>query len=262
MTENFFYVVLPSNVKNGYTNKANNFRIRLPNQIDLSGGNWEVGLSELIYPLSHYNIGNGANMDRCIVFQVLDSVVYVLIEKGFYKTIDIFVQKLNEQCKNALPEGSAAKFSFDRTSYKTRLTLPQAIDLKFMGRELSYCLGFPFRTASIQFDESRTAVSTYAADISAALQEMYIYSDIVAPQIVGQGQANLLKLISLASIKGERQFGDKVHVKFTKPQFLKLRTHIFQEILTEIKTGSGTEFPFKFGTVILTLCFRRASLRL
>lgn len=261
MTENFFYVVLPSNVKNGYQNKANSFRIRLPNQIDLTGGNWEVGLSELIYPLSAYNIGNSTPQDRCIAFEIDGTLLYTVLDKGFYKTIDVLLEKLNELISLSLPKEHSALFEFDRTSYKTQLTVSKGVQLKFLGSELSYCLGFPFQTNTIQFSDG-VAVSTYAADISAALQEMYIYSDIVSPQIVGQTQANLLKLISLASIKGDRQFGDKVHVKFTKPQFLKLRTPVFQEILTEIKTASGAEFPFKFGTVILTLCFRRASLRL
>lgn len=49
-----FYLTLPSNTVSP-TNKTNNFRVTLPNLIDLSG-QWEVALVEMMYPHSWPNL--------------------------------------------------------------------------------------------------------------------------------------------------------------------------------------------------------------
>ena len=48
-----FYVMLPSNT-NIEGNTPSSFTCRLPNVIDLSEGEWTVGLSSIIYPGSFY----------------------------------------------------------------------------------------------------------------------------------------------------------------------------------------------------------------
>ena len=54
-----FYLTLPSNTP-GTDNTTSRFRVNLPSHIDLQG-DWEIGLSEIFYPNSWCNIGEGDN---------------------------------------------------------------------------------------------------------------------------------------------------------------------------------------------------------
>jgi len=46
-----FYTVLPSNTP-FHGNTTSDYLVKLPNIIDLSDGNWTVGLSSIVYPQS------------------------------------------------------------------------------------------------------------------------------------------------------------------------------------------------------------------
>ena len=59
-TKMSFYVTLPShsNRREFPHNQANNFKIRLPKPLQLSGGGWQVGLSAISLPDTGVNIFN------------------------------------------------------------------------------------------------------------------------------------------------------------------------------------------------------------
>ena len=60
--ESEFYVTLPSNSSIEYFNdkKISNFVTKLPKTIQLDG-EWEVGIAEIDYPDTWYNISEGKN---------------------------------------------------------------------------------------------------------------------------------------------------------------------------------------------------------
>ena len=60
--ESEFYVTLPSNSSMQYfpDNKTSNFVTKLSRTLQLDG-EWEVGLAEIDYPHTWYNIGKGKN---------------------------------------------------------------------------------------------------------------------------------------------------------------------------------------------------------
>ena len=51
MDNESFYIILPSNTPFP-ENRTSEFVVKLPNIIDISGGNWTVSLSSIIYPLT------------------------------------------------------------------------------------------------------------------------------------------------------------------------------------------------------------------
>ena len=101
-------------------------------------------------------------------------------------------------------------------------------------------------------------MSRYPIDISANLNQVYVYSDVIRSQIVGNAEAKLLRIVSI----NEGKFGQVVHKTFARPQYHAVASNSISDIQIELRTGSGDLFPIKFGTAIVQLAFRRRGLRL
>ena len=67
----------------------------------------------------------------------------------------------------------------------------------------------------------KTTESPYAADLT-VVSTIYVYCDIVEPQIVGDTSVQLLK-----SIPAQGKFGDVIAKTFTKIQYVPIRTKSF-----------------------------------
>lgn len=104
---NQFYLTLPSNSSENYfgRQKLSHFKTKLPHVLQLDADEWEVGLSEIIYPFSWKNL-----QSECIVnigvseLQLdKDSGEYLVHEKQFkvhmshYMTVNDLVEKLNKR---------------------------------------------------------------------------------------------------------------------------------------------------------------------
>ena len=247
-----FHITLPSNVKSDYNNTSNSYRTTLPHKLDLDG-DWEVGVSEIFLPVSHYNIGNGSDRDRQIYFRIKDLVlVGVTISAGNYPTIDELIKEINRELQTIIKPPYSCTFYVDEITRHTLIVM-SGVSLAHIGTELSYVLGF----TDIEFENGRV-VSHYPCDISANLNQVYIYSDVIKTQIVGNTEAKLLRIVSI----NEGVFGQVVHKNFDRPQYHPLACNTLSDIQIELRTGNGKPFPIKFGTTIIQLTFRRRGLRL
>ena len=85
-----------------------------------------------------------------------------------------------------------------------------------------------------------------------AFQTMYVYSDIVESQVVGDVRAKLLRLVA-----PEAKFGDVVGEEFVNPFYQKLRLTQFQAVEIVIRGDTGLPIPFQGGAVQVTLHFRK-----
>ena len=85
-----------------------------------------------------------------------------------------------------------------------------------------------------------------------AFQTMYVYSDIVESQVVGDVRANLLRLVA-----PEGKFEDVVGEEFVNPFYQKLRLTQFQAVEIVIRGDTGLPIPFQGGAVQVTLHFRK-----
>ena len=263
MQASSFHITLPSNVKNDYNNWSNSFRTTLPYQISLTG-EWEVGLSEIFLPVSHYNVGNGSERDRQIGLFVRDGevpgFVGVTVSAGNYPSITELTQEINREIQTVLKPPNSCTFYVDSITRRTLIVLTNTptLSLVFLGAELAYILGFPENSAEIEFGESGKAVSPWSSDISANLTTVYLYTNIIQNQIVGNTQARLLRIVPINA----RNFGEISHKYFERPQFHELACNNFSEIEIELRTETGKLFPIKYGTVVVQLSFRRKGLRL
>ncbi len=76
------------------------------------------------------------------------------------------------------------------------------------------------------------------ADMS-ILSNIYVYCDIVEPQIVGDTNAQLLK-----SIPVEGNFGDIIAKTYTNVQYVPVQTKSFEIVKVLLRSDTGKPVPF------------------
>ena len=84
-------------------------------------------------------------------------------------------------------------------------------------------------------------------DLEAGFHAMYLYTDIVEPQLVGDSKVSLLKVVKCSG-----QFGDNVSVNFPNLQYVPVNVKSF-----ETADDTQEKVPLEFGKVIVTLHFRQ-----
>lgn len=95
----------------------------------------------------------------------------------------------------------------------------------------------------------------HAADLYQNLKELYVYCDIIEPQMVGGNVLKLLRLVSMPHQKEEMGGGgrwDPMQV-----QYMKLGKKYFDSISIEIRNPLGQFMPFNSGRTCIVLHFRK-----
>ena len=83
---------------------------------------------------------------------------------------------------------------------------------------------------------------------------LYIYSDIIEEENVGD---NLVPLLRAISVKGN--VGETVHELFDRVYYKRVNRNLIPAIEIQINTPKGSEMKFETGSVICVLHFRRVS---
>ena len=109
---------------------------------------------------------------------------------------------------------------------------------------------FPWK--AIKADTTITT-STPVKEIAInSVQTIYIYSDIVAPQLVGDTRAQLLRIANVLN-----DAGDQTNIEFYRLHYLPILRQSFQYIEIDMRTDSGDKVPFgSYGRVVAVLHFR------
>ncbi|GFT61416.1 uncharacterized protein F54H12.2 [Trichonephila clavipes] len=82
--------------------------------------------------------------------------------------------------------------------------------------------------------------SEFVADAWSNFSVFYVYSDLISPQIVGDTQAPLWRIVRT---KGKD--GETISQYYDRPQYLPLVRHSFQTIQSELRLNSGDFVPFE-----------------
>ena len=107
----------------------------------------------------------------------------------------------------------------------------------------------PFLTYTIG-EPSDKVVSWRASHL--AFQTIYIYSDVVASQVVGDVRANLLRVIAP---KGSH--GDVISENFVHVFYNDVRVKSFNTVEILLRGDTGRSIPFSGGVVEVTLHFKK-----
>ncbi|GFT29815.1 uncharacterized protein TNCV_4892081 [Trichonephila clavipes] len=215
-------------------NKISHFKTQLPSPVCLNG-EWEVGLSEIIYPHSWLNVNETNNY---FLYKVGDgnisSTVKRTIDVGCYETMLDIISAV----QLALPKNpNRFTINYNKATKRVKINAVQGSSLHL--ENLGELLGFK-RNAIIIGNMK----SEFVADAWSNFSVFYVYSDLISPQIVGDTQAPLLRIV-----RTKGQDGETISQYYDRPQYLPLVRHSFQTIQSELRLNSGDFVPFERGQI-------------
>lgn len=286
---NQFYVTLPSNSSAHVfsDNKISHFKTQLFKRISLEG-DWEVGLCEIDYSKSFATVPKG---DFWIGYEFdlnslpVDSDSFT--EDNLNESVSEnsgFDQKMAPFEENDYsimdPEGRGKLF-FPSKSYSSIESLLGAIRSNrvfqsvaeisvFQSRIqitlkrhvkrliLSYSLQRIFGLEGIQINKPLITGGDECNLKACCPTQMFIYTDIIEPQIVGDVVAPLLRIVNIDNLQNNS--GNQVAKIFTHPHYVPLLTREFHQVEIDIRDDLGFYLPFTDGRLNVKLHFRKINL--
>ncbi|GIX81302.1 uncharacterized transposon-derived protein F54H12.3 [Caerostris darwini] len=216
--------------------KLTNFVTQLPSPITLDG-KWEVGLAEIIYPHTWYNVNETNNM---FGFDLGDGKLNTRkLSPGSYETIPDILKAM------ALTSHEG-KINFKFNPHTKRVKIKTTDGAKVI-LEKGLCSMLGFQPQVIE----NIKESSFTADPHTEFPIFYVYSDIVQPVVVGHVEAPLLRVVRISG-----NDGDVINVLYDRPHYVPVIRQSFQTIEIEIRLNSGNLVPFERGKVIIVLHFR------
>ena len=248
------HITLPSDSSMQYypDNTIAHYVTKLPERIHLDG-DYEIGLAEIIYPHSWYNIDNYDDKYWFALTLVGTMSAKQYLPSGYYNSPDEFVTDLTEQAKKAFDNQVkfGAQFLYDGKTNKIVMQLQSRhnVDGVTLSPALKRFLGF-YGDWTVAKEPYRIADRTF--DLNAGLALMYVYCDIAAYTIVGDTKAPLLRVCHVTG-----KHGENVRVTYDHPHYVPLSRRDFDTIEININTELGQPVPFEFGKSVVTLHLRR-----
>lgn len=270
------YITLVNNVKT-FDNTMSDFRTKLGKIVKLDG-NWLVGLSEITYTKSWYNL---LYDHKITLFDEMGqtygekSNIYdnqFTISAGFYESPMKLISAINK-ILSSFTQITPPKLIYNEINNYVILQVGK-IDNSIkifpdLGREIEDILGLRDRNSiynmylpiqlnnysvtdiTVKNIHSRDEIiGFHPVEISGGFHSLFLYTDIVYPSLVGDTFANLLRVVE---IPRKYKFGETVHKEYPNPQYRPVRLNEFETIEISIKDDSGMSIPFKFGRINLTL---------
>jgi hypothetical protein len=128
------------------------------------------------------------------------------------------------------------KLAYNARTEKVTVHLKNGCQLVIRGR-MSIILGFGGKELKID----KTTASSYVTDLHGLLT-IYVYCNIVQPQVVGDVSAKLLRTIPV-----EGKMDDVVTKTFTNIQYVPVQTKSFEDIEVLIRDDTGNSMSFERG---------------
>ena len=270
-----FYITLPSNVKAPEfpRNRTSKYVTPLPHTLELEG-DWVVGLAELNYCHSWYNINDGGNHIRYkyIITNSLDQTKKISakktcsIEPAYYSNEISLINILN----STRPSELRGLFKFSEFHKKFQIVLGPSESIG-LTKELATLLGFrrtKFECNSRSEDSSELQcdgaeryekestyllyTADYVSDLDANMHSMFIYTDIIRETLVGNIYAPLLRNVCIVPKRYNyvQQSYDRIHYE-------KLISNRINNIEIKICDSLGQLMKFNFGDIIIKIHFKR-----
>ena len=243
--ESEFYVTLPSNSSMQYypNNKTSTYVTKLPKRFELNG-EWEVGLAEIKYPHTWYNIKKGLNYievstPRTTHFERIE------ITPGYYKSVNDIINAL---LKKRLDKISDIIIMFDDTAKRVTVTCLSGSRVRLLG---DIAKVFGFMDGTLASGVGNEGFSLALPDTGN--QYFYVYTDIIKGQYHGDVVVPVLRTVT---VKG--QPGDYISKNFERPHYVPLSKTSFDTIDINIRDEAGDLVAFEHGKVSITLHFRRS----
>ena len=249
MSVDQFYLVLPSNSSLNYfpQNSLASYITKLAQPLELPG-RWEAGLSEIQFKKSWFNVREG---EQWIYYRrgPRDMFNAHQIPIGHYSTI----QELIGTIQSVIDEVDSNRnviLSYDGIMNRVRIAVKNggAISMK---DDLATMLGCESPLPS----PITTSLSTpYSPDVQLGIYSLYVYSDLLEAQAVGDSRVPLLRIIPVQGSHGE--FITKT---YERPQYFPVQKSRVDTVQVDIRDDTGELIHFESGKVVVTIHFRLAT---
>ena len=267
------FLTLPSNSSMDIypENKLSDYMVHLPKEINLSGS-WEMGLSEILYPNTWYNIDTN---QYYIFYQRGDLEFVAVLPSGYYQQPQYIVRQILQEMrrefqnknKTLVSEGVLTQpidFLFDLTyNPQTQLTTMSIQHKKgapttdrngttkpdvvvTLSNELASILGF--RETWYREIGEYTSVSVANVD---TVNAIYVYCNVIEHRTVGH---TLAPLIGVLPVTGNP--GAYVSKRYDKIQYHPVLKKNLSDIHISLRDDQGKPIRFRKGKVIVTLHLR------
>lgn len=281
MYSNSFYITLPSNASMDLypDNTLAKYITKLHHRINLEGDNWEVALAEIQYP-NNFQLLTTSFMWLQITYQNLQSDSkfrdsFLMLPDIYFKDAESILIELNKI-------GNGIQFNYFRDIDKFQITYSgEEIGQLVLSQKLAVLLGFihnrgteltdPTKSWTVEFEKgvihtfnpaNLTLTVTEISEIQSKYppkflrniaSHMYIYSDIVEPNLVGDCVSPLLRIVkSENSSKREN-----VVAIFNNLYYVPVLKRQFDTIEINIRDDEGNLVPFVSGKLNVRLHFKR-----
>ncbi len=169
------------------------------------------------------------------------------LKPGYYEDVLFLVREINAN----LP--SRVTISYDHVKNRTFLKAPLNASLIFY-EKFAIILGLKPGVSLVSINQTRkehsgdSPVVTYAthqADIRGAFYSMYIYTDMIEYQSVGDSYVPLLRTVHI-----EGASNDFISVRFDKPHYAPVNKSNIMDICIEVKDDQNKHVRFTYGKVL------------
>lgn len=250
MSEKGFFVTLPSNAsaKVYPQNKIWNYRTKLASPILLTEA-YEVGLVEIQYPQNWYSFPE-SDATISINNSLVGKITHISLPVGHYDRVSDILSEFNSLAVQSIIGGKIS-LEYDRVRKRVWVKGDQHIALS-CGGKLAHILGFISNDPLSPSENTQArSYAPHPADIYGGCYSMFIYSDIVDYQVVGDSYVPLLRSINIADT--DKQYPIRL---FDKPHYVRLSKLQIDDIEIAIKSDQDQPIPFTYGKVVIKLHFR------
>lgn len=253
-----FYLFLPSNVNPSYfpDNRISSFQVKLPKRLSFEPNKYHVAITELSYVHSMKTFIQEA--DRYIILHQPDPNEQdkVIGQSRYLPNINYsHITTLLLELNNALVgyKGEVIGiFKYDAKTNRVKLSINTGKAI--LSEKITKSLGFekeniPY-TKQVGFSAGEHQANR-APELSGGIYHIFVYSDIVLPQMVGNSLVPLLRIVSISGEEG------KAVTETFRPYYLPISKLEFDTVQIVLCNEFGEEIEFEKGQAIVTLHFKK-----
>lgn len=248
MNTNQFYITLPSNSSTQYfpDNAVSHYTTQLPKIIDLTGS-WDVALIEIHYPGNFENVTEEGN---CILLESDNVFTECVIPPGTYESIQALLTRVNICIE------SVGVFKYDASVSAVKLLIADVLigttKIK-LSDTLALQLGY-----NPTVDIVKHPYASKPPDVMRGVpNNMFVYCDVVEPQLVGDVVTPLLRVVN--TLADKTLYGRSFTQIFQTPMYVPVLKRQFNDIEINLRDSTGHFIPFGFGLSSVVLHFRRCT---
>ena len=167
--------------------------------------------------------------------------------KKHYTTVYEYVTSIKKSLEEAHVTDDEIRFKFELNG-KVTITLSPGYKV-YLRREQAIVLGFMTFDGSTEVKEiAKTETGPYVANLHRETN-IYVYCDIVQPQIVGDKTVPLLGIVPCQKTTETYETlyaAENIH-------YIPIQTKSFQKVKIHLRSSTNESIPFEYGRATITL---------